>query len=335
MKAAVVSRPGAVAIEERAIPDQHTGQALVRVMNAGVCGTDLKIVSGSVPVAYPRIIGHEIAGLVAEAGAAGLVGVGTRVVVDPVLSCQGCGACRDGKLNLCARGGLIGRDRDGGLAEFIAVAEQQLHVLPETIDLGVAPLLQVLGTCVHAQSLTPDVLGRPAVVVGLGVAGLLHVQILKARGAGPITGISRSAAKRQLAAELGADLTWHPADASGLGYNADELAPLIIEAAGVPESVSLAVALTGPGSTILCYGTLTANSLEISLYDAYLKEIRMQNTRASLPADIDTAITLVARGQVLLGPLVSVRRPLAEASAALADCADPDRLKVMLAMDQI
>jgi threonine dehydrogenase-like Zn-dependent dehydrogenase len=333
MKAAVVVRPGLAAIEDRAIPDYSAG-ALVQVVNAGICGTDLKIVAGSVPVDYPRVIGHEIAGLVAEPGPAGLVPAGTRVVIDPVLSCQDCGACRDGKPQLCARGGLIGRDRDGGLAEYVTVDERQLHVVPDSIDLAVAPLLQVLATCVHAQSMTAGTLGRPATVVGLGVAGLLHVQLLRARGAGPITGISRSAAKQALAGELGADRTAHPADAHDLGYDDGALPPLIVEAAGVPDSVRLATELAGPGSTILCYGTLTATSLELPFYDHYLKELRLQHTRASLPADLDTAISLVARGQVVLEPLVSVRRTLAETTAALDDCADPDRLKIIVQVGQ-
>ena len=102
------------------IVDDATASAeevLVRVTHSGVCGTDLKIYRGDIPVTYPRIMGHEMIGIVESVAAdddgAGYC-VGDRLIVNPVLSCGQCFYCRVGQENLCPNGGLLGRDRDGG-----------------------------------------------------------------------------------------------------------------------------------------------------------------------------------------------------------------------------
>lgn len=171
------------------------------VRHVGICGTDLKIIDGTVPVTYPRIAGHEMVGEILEPAAGGQLASGTRVLVDP----SACGVCmrsRRGDLHLCGRGGLMGRDLDGVFAEQIAVDERQLFVLDEEQAGATGPLLQILGTCVHGQQLVRAEPGQVAVVVGLGVSGLLHVQLLRARGVDRVVGVTRSAEKLALAEQL-------------------------------------------------------------------------------------------------------------------------------------
>src|SRR5256885_5732055 len=102
---------------------------------------------------------------------------------------------------------LIGRDIDGGFAEFVAAPASHVFKLPDSIDSRTAPLIQVLTTCLHAQQQIDIRAGEAVVVFGLGVTGQLHVQLAKARGASPVIGVTRSADKRALAETLGADLT--------------------------------------------------------------------------------------------------------------------------------
>ena len=129
------------------------------------------------------------------------------MIVDPVLSCGTCFHCRIGQTNLCPAGGLIGRETNGGFAEYAAVPAGQIFRLPDSIDLRIAPLIQVATTCLHAQRLASDLSqGESVAVIGLGVSGQLHVQLAKARGAGKVIGISRSRFKNDLAKQMGADV---------------------------------------------------------------------------------------------------------------------------------
>src|SRR5689334_24667093 len=194
MLAAVIERPGAVTVREIPAP-RAAGLALVRVGVAGICGTDRKLAAGVFPVAVPRVLGHEMTGWVEVPGPGGAVPAGARVVVNPAAFCGLCRECRAGLPHLCARGGLLGRDLDGCFAEYVAVPESLLHPLPEGITADEAALLQVLSTCVHAQ---PPAAADSAVVLGLGVTGLLHVQLLRDRGVSAIVGVTRAAWKRDL-----------------------------------------------------------------------------------------------------------------------------------------
>src|SRR6202047_5079572 len=190
MKAMVLSAPNELALGEVARPAIGDGQVLVRVTYSGICGTDYKIYSGAIPVRYPRIMGHEMIGEVVEAGAGAAVRPGDRAIVDPELYCGACFHCRIGQTHLCPNGMLLGRDANGGFAEYIAAPASHVFRLPDSIDSCTAPLIQVLTTCLHAQRLIHVFPGESVVVLGLGVTGQLHVQLAKARGASPVIGIT-------------------------------------------------------------------------------------------------------------------------------------------------
>ena len=175
---------------------------LIRVTHSGICGTDYKIYSGAIPVRYPRIMGHEMIGEVVEAGGSDLR-PGERVIIDPELYCGACFHCRIGQTHLCPNGQLLGRDSNGGFAEFLTAPASQVFRLPDSVDNHAAVLIQVLTTCLHAQRLTPIFAGESVAVLGLGVTGQLHAQIAKARGAAPLIGITRSADKRATGGKAG------------------------------------------------------------------------------------------------------------------------------------
>src|SRR5678816_4358965 len=239
MKAMVLTAPGELVREDVPRPGSEQGQLLVRVTHSGICGTDYKIFNGSIPVKYPRIMGHEMAGEVVDAGASTLH-TGDRVIVDPQLYCRTCFHCRIGQTHLCTNGMLVGRDRDGGFAEFVTVPPSHVFPLPPAVETRVAPLIQVLTTCLHAQRQIDIFPGEFVVVLGLGVTGQLHVQLAKARGA-TVIGVTRSDDKRALAETLGADLTIPGGDravdqvrAATEGRGAD----VVIETTGVLSQVA-------------------------------------------------------------------------------------------------
>ena len=121
MKAMVLTGPGELTLDEVVKPGNGAGQVLVKVTHSGICGTDYKIFNGSIPVRYPRIMGHEMAGEVVDAGDSSLR-PGERVIVDPELYCGNCFHCRIGQTHLCPNGQLLGRDANGGFAEYLGMA---------------------------------------------------------------------------------------------------------------------------------------------------------------------------------------------------------------------
>jgi 2-desacetyl-2-hydroxyethyl bacteriochlorophyllide A dehydrogenase len=311
MKAMVLRAPSDLVLDEVARPQPGPGQVLVRVTHSGVCGTDYKIFNGSIRVPYPLIPGHEMAGE--------RIDTGERVIVDPETYDGTCFYCGKGLTNLCPNGTLIGRDVNGGFAEFVEVPATQVHRLPDSIDDQTAPLIQVLTTCLHAQRQVNIFAGDTVAVVGLGVTGQLHVQLAKARGA-RVIGITRSSEKRAMAEKLGADLTIPGGEnaisqvrEATLGRGAD----LTIETTGVLRQLAESVDMTRFGGKVLMFGIYTVKEGAMPFYDLYFKEISLISARVAKPEDYTDCIALVERGQVKLEPLVSDVMPLAELKAAI------------------
>jgi len=335
MKAMVLRAPTNLAFAEVAIPEVLPGQVLVRITNSGLCGTDAKIYSGAIPATYPVIMGHEMIGELAGGSAPAGVQKGDRVIIDPVLSCGTCFHCRIGQTNLCSAGGLIGRETNGGFADYAAVPASQVFRLPDSIDSRTAPLIQVATTCLHAQRMIPSFEGQSVAVIGLGVSGQLHVQLAKARGAASVIGISRSSFKNELAKQLGADITIEA------GQNAvqnvldatDGRGPdIVIECTGVMTALVDAIRMVRFGGRIILFGIMSAKEGALPFYDLYFKELTLINNRAATSEDFPPMIDLVARGAVHLEPLVTHHMALSELETALKmveDGADR-RLKIIL-----
>jgi 2-desacetyl-2-hydroxyethyl bacteriochlorophyllide A dehydrogenase len=298
----------------------------------GLCGTDLKILAGAIPVRYPRILGHEMVGTVVRPGPRALFPEGSRVLVDPGVACGHCALCRNDRTHLCPNGALMGRDVDGGFADLVAVDESRLHLVPPGLSAPEASLLQVLGTCVHAQSLVPVFPGQTAVVLGLGVSGLLHVQLLRARGIDRIVGVTRTAWKRELAERLGATATAAPEDAQRVveAVTGGAGAELVVEAAGQLEALVQAVDLAGAGGRILVFGIAEAGPVDLPAYALYYKELDVRYARAAQPRDYASAVRLAALGRLQLAPLWSASFPLEEAGRAFEAAGSPDSLKITL-----
>ncbi len=316
MKAMVLEAPNKLALRDVERPAVEAGCVLVRVINTGICGTDQSIYYGGIPVNYPLIMGHEAVGEVVE----GDFSKGSRVIVDPVYFCGHCYQCRAGQTNLCPNGGLVGRDRDGGFAEFVSVPKGNIYALPDNVGDREAPLIQVLTTCVHAHRMAKIFPGEAVVVIGLGVTGQLHVQLARARGAHPVIGITRSQWKRELAESLGADLTAPPGDAAHkaiLDATGGRGADLVIECSSKVSVLAEAMRLARIGGRVLAYSTYTEKHGELPFYDWYFKELQIINARAAKGEDYPASIDLVNRGEVKLEPLISHTVALRELDKAL------------------
>jgi len=322
---------GAAEVER---PVLGPNQVLVRVTHSGICGTDLHIFEGAIPVRHPLIMGHEMIGQVVEGGDDSLPG-GQRVIVDPAIYCGMCFNCRAGETNLCPNGSLLGRDANGGFADYLVAPRSHVFPLPDSIDNQIAPLIQVVTVCLHAHRLIRIFPGQPVVVMGLGVTGQVHVQLAKAWGAHPVIGITRSAWKRSLAKELGADVTL-PSGPEALrgvievtdGHGAD----LVIESTGIVPAIADAITMARPGGTLLLFGITSGTQAALPLYQLYYKELKIVNTRAAKSEDFPASIDLVSRGVLKLKPLVTHVVPLLDLEKAIGmlESDEDQRMKIIL-----
>jgi L-iditol 2-dehydrogenase len=335
MKAMVLRAPWELVPDEVSRPLLDPRDVLVRVTHSGICGTDYKIYSGAIPVRYPRIMGHEMTGEVVDAGGVSGLRPGDRVIIDPELYCGACFHCRIGQTHLCPNGVLVGRDADGGFADYVTAPASHVFRLPDSIGSHSAPLVQVLTTCLHAQRQIQIFPAESVVVFGLGVTGQLHVQLAKARGASPVIGVTRSAEKRALAEQLGADVTI-PGGEGAIDKVRDATegrgADVIIETTGVLPSVATAVAMARSGGRILLFGIITSKEGALPFYDLYFKELALISARVAKSEDYPSSLALVERGQVRLEPLISDILPLGELSAAIGMLGtdNAQRMKIIL-----
>jgi 2-desacetyl-2-hydroxyethyl bacteriochlorophyllide A dehydrogenase len=306
MQAMVLTAPREVANQKVKVPDISSDETLIKVTKSGICGTDLKIFQGGIPVNYPRILGHESVG---EVVSGGNLAPGTPIIVDPAYYCGACYNCRDGQTHLCPNGGLIGRDVEGGFADFMVAPSRNIHALPNNLKSEIAPLIQPMTTCLHAQRKAKIFPGEAVLVYGLGVTGLLHVQLAKTHGAYPVIGVTRSKWKR------GVDL--------------------VIESVGQLSILAEAIELVRLGGRILPFGIYTQTKGELPFYNLYFKEIQVVNARVAKPEDYPASIDFVQRGVVDLKPLITHTFGLNQINKALdmLDGGNRNCIKIILDHD--
>lgn len=330
MKAVQVVEPDLIEVVDVAEP-KSDDLVTVKAGLVGICGTDTKIVSGHIPVEYPRIVGHELIGEVVSTPAGSPYRPGSRVLVDPAVACGWCDLCVAGRQQLCRNGGLMGRDFDGAFAEVVTAPVERLLPVPSDMPNEAAGLLQVLGTCVHAVKSVEPFPGKIAAVIGLGVTGQLIAQLLTLKGV-HVVGITRSEWKRELAKSAGAVAVAEPGSAvETLADLTEGRGPdLVVEAVGKEATLSQAIELVTIGGEILVFGTITGGSEGLPYYHLYHKELTLHNPRAALIGDYADGIALAAAGRLHLETIVTHTLELDEARKAFELVNDASSLKVLM-----
>ncbi len=175
--------PGKLVTEDRPRPQRQAGEVLIRVRRVGICGTDLHIFTGNQPyLSYPRVMGHELSGVVEEADDDARLAPGDPVYVMPYLSCNHCVACRQGKTNCCTTMQVLGVHRDGALTEYLCVPAPFVHKA-EGISLDQAAMLEFLAIGAHAVRRSEVLAGAKVLVAGAGPIGLATMLFARLRGA--------------------------------------------------------------------------------------------------------------------------------------------------------
>lgn len=315
MKAAVLRAPKDLVIEDVPVPRPGYGEVLVHISVTAVCGTDIGIFNGKTLVDYPRILGHESTGVIAEVGqGVKHLRAGDRVIMSPTSYCGVCRDCLSGYFNLCTNGGLFGREFDGTYAEYVTLEENRCFLLPAAIPLAEATTINVLSTVVYAQRKVSIFPGMSVVIIGEGPAGLLHTSLAKLRGAGPVIGISRSQWKLDLAkSHYGADYVFAGTPNEEIMKLTDGRgADLVIESVGSASTFNMATELVRPAGTILAFGITPPTISEFRSYALYYKDITIVGSRAMQPIDWPTSIDLAKDGKIDLATMITHHLPLTD-----------------------
>lgn len=337
MLAISVRSPHDLQVQETAPPElPKAGEVLLRVKRAGICGSDMHIFHGQNPFAtYPRIIGHEFAGSI-EAAGPGVEGLhrGDRVVVDPVVSCGQCYACRAGRSNVCGNLQVFGVHRDGGFRDLLVVPAVNCVKVPDSMPFEVAALAEPFSIAANVLSRTGIDASDTVLIYGAGTVGLTVLQVAKLHGARCLIA-DIDATRLQRAREFGADVTIHSREAAVpdvVRNENDGLGPtVVIDGAGVPALLEEACRVVSPAGRIGLLGFSPA-PCNISQQEIVKKELTLVGSRLNRRL-LPQVVTWLAEGKLKPQAMIAHTFPSREARAAfeLIEKRPQDTLKVQLA----
>ncbi|HUT36638.1 MAG TPA: alcohol dehydrogenase catalytic domain-containing protein [Planctomycetota bacterium] len=344
MRAAVLEASAKMAIRSVPDPPLQPGCIAVSPKAVGICGTDLHVYLGTMEhrVPYPAILGHEMAGLVAEV-APDVSGFrpGDPVAVDNVWACGRCPRCAEGQLNVCERLRVVGIDCPGGLAERIVVPASLVYHYPRSLPIHHGVMVELYSVAIHASRRTQVETGDTVVILGAGKVGLSLLDVLRRSPARRLISVDIDPFRLGIARELGADVVLNPLNCNVLdevrsltdGRGADK----VLEAIGHPTTVpgrpapaTLAFELIRSAGQVTMIGQGEQTD---SVYwrEFVLKEATVKTSRLNL-GDFPRAISLLEAGHLHPDSLITHRVPLDAAPAAFADLAarKPGMLKVVV-----
>jgi 2-desacetyl-2-hydroxyethyl bacteriochlorophyllide A dehydrogenase len=341
MLAARLHEPGApLEIEQYARPKPQQGEVVVQVLAAGVCGSDLHMWSGRVPVTRtPIVLGHEISGKVASCGPnTSAWEIDQRVIVRASAGCTDCRDCASGHDNLCAKQRVLGMDLDGGFAGYVKVSAANLLPLPENISFEIGAILaDAVATPYHALGARGALCnGESVAVFGCGGLGTHAIQLAGILGAGRVIAVDIRPGALERAKKLGAHETInagsddpHKEIQRLTGGGVD----LALECVGRAETIAQAVRSLRPGGRAVVVGM---GREPITLPPPALfawREHALLGSFGSTRVDLGRVVDLVQSGTLDLRGSVSARLQLSEANEALrileSKEGDPVRLVIL------
>jgi threonine dehydrogenase-like Zn-dependent dehydrogenase len=343
VRAAVFRAEGVVEVVERADPQiEEPTDAVVRVLRAGICGSDLHFFHGKAPMEPGTTMGHEAVGIVDRVGdAVGNVSAGDRVVTSFHIACGSCWFCRAGQTGLCEEhrilgGGPFGGDLDGTQAGAVRVpvADVNLLPVPDAVDDERALFVgDVLTTGVYAASLADPRPDDVVAVLGAGPVGFCVAQALQG-AAGTVFVLDVEPARLALVGAAGAE----PIDVGSVnpemalaratgGRGAD----IVIEAVGAPAAYATALEVVRRGGRVVVVGMYTSETVELQLGVSWIRGIQLLFAgETPIHAWWRRTMDGVVDGTLDPEPLISHRLPIAEAPAGYAAFDRHEATKVVL-----
>jgi 2-desacetyl-2-hydroxyethyl bacteriochlorophyllide A dehydrogenase len=335
MRRVVVSADRDVQVTRVAVPVPTPGEALVRTVAVGICGSDLHAVHGRHPfIPLPYSPGHEVLGVLVEAADGGTgPTVGQRVVVEPTLPCWNCKQCRAGRENLCENLVFFGCGyQQGGMADAFTIALNRLHAVPDELDDRQAVLIEPLSTPVHAVRLAEPVEGKAVAVLGAGTIGLMVLAVALDHGASKIVVTDVLESKRRRALDVGAHAAVDAirTDAVQEVRNAlGESADVVFDCVAVQHTIGQAIAMALKAGTVVVVGVPAADVM-IPLPLIQDQQVRIQGSATYLSEDYAEAMELLRRGVVRPEDFITGAYPLDDVAKAFTAATSGEHIKVIV-----
>ncbi len=342
MRAVTFQAPGEVRLEEKPSPVIGTSdEALVRVEASGICGSDLHIFHGRVPVEPGFTIGHEFVGTVLAIGDdVERVAIGDRVLGCFHTACATCTPCLRGDYHRCRNGRTFGHgsklgNLQGAQAEELLVprANMTLRRVPDGMSADIALFAgDVMGTGYHAVAHAGVRAGDAVAVLGLGPVGLCAVQAARACGALKVFAIDTVRERLEMAADFGA-ISLHLTEQDPKGAirsQTDGGVDVVVDAVGDPGPLALAISLARDAGTVSGIGAYAGRG-ELPLGLAWLKGLSLRLGLANVIAHVDRVLAMIEAGALDPSPLVTHHMRLDEAAEAYRLYDNREALKIVLA----
>jgi threonine dehydrogenase-like Zn-dependent dehydrogenase len=321
----ICETPGTLRAEDRPLPVPAADEVLLRVRRVGVCGTDLHIFAGRQPyLSYPRVMGHEVSGIVAEAPRSGRLAEGDAVYVMPYLSCGRCVACRVGRTNCCTHLQVLGVHRDGAFTEYLSVPEPFVHKA-EGVSLDQAAMIEFLAIGAHAVRRAQVRAGQRVLVTGAGPIGMGAMLFARLRGATVIALDSRADRLAVCAQQLGAAgcVTLGAADAEQLAaLTADEFFDVVFDATGNAAAMERGFRFVAHAGTYVLISLVQSN-ITFDDPEFHKRETTLLGSRNATTEDFQTVLQAMREGLVPPG-LNTHRIALADVPARFPGLLDPN-----------
>lgn len=318
MKSVVIHAEGNVRVEERPAPQiQDADDVLVRIVCSGLCGSDIPRIFAKGAHYYPITLGHEFSGHVEACGAdIKDLQAGDAVACIPLLPCFSCPECEKGYYSLCKQYQFVGSRSDGGNAEYIVVKRANLFRLPAEMAIEDGAFIEPITVGLHAFHLASGCKDKNVIIVGAGTIGLLAMQCALALGAKSVAAIDINDDKLALATTLGATQVFNSRTLSTddilSALKDNRFDQLVLETAGTPQTVSLAIDIAGPHAQVALVGTLHHDlNLPAATFGKILrKELTLlgswMNYSAPWPGEEwETAVRLLTGKKLQLEPLIA------------------------------
>jgi len=302
------------------IPEINDNELLVKVQASGICGSD--VMEWYRIKKAPLVLGHEIAGDVVQVGKnVEKYKIGDRVFVSHHVPCNTCRYCLDDQHTLCDT--LHSTNfYPGGFAEYLRVpkinVDRGVFLLPKEMSYDEGVFIEPLACVVRGMRIVGMKPGASVLVIGSGIAGLLHIKLARALGAGRVIATDIDEYRLETAKKLGADMVINAKEnvtEKVKQYNDGRLADIVVLCTGALPAVKQAINSVDRGGTLLFFApTEPGVDIPFPLFDLWNKGVKMVSTYAGGPRDIADAIELIRFKKVTVTDMISHKLPLSEAA---------------------
>ncbi|MDA8228402.1 MAG: alcohol dehydrogenase catalytic domain-containing protein [Desulfitobacterium hafniense] len=308
-------------IESAAAPKDH--EVKVKVIYGGICGSDIKVYKGKIGYAkYPLRPGHEVLGIIVEAGVGTPYKAGTKVTIFPNTFCGQCEFCLNGKINICTNKKPLGVSTDGLFGQEVVIDSKYVIPVPDNVPDERAVLTEPLAVVVHAIKKVNISCGTKVAIIGCGTEGLLAGAIVLSKGA-DLTAIDVNSTKLELAKRLGNVQAKLPNEVK------DQRFDLVIEAAGVKASLEQALEIVKPGGTVLAIG-INADPVDLNPIHLVRSEISILGSIIYTLEDFTDALQYLNDHSLNIEPIVSKIYSYSEFPKAFEDANSGNYAKIIL-----